>query len=56
MGAFGLPLQCDVISQTPERIRYQCTADRMFLTETYILEGPTGWPVVWLVASEQISS
>jgi len=55
VGAFGLPLQCNVVSQTPERVRYECVADRMFMTDTYTLEGPTGWPVVWLISKRSVS-
>ena len=55
VGAFGLPPQCEVVSQTPERVRYECVADRMFMVDTYILEGPTGLPVVWLVSHSSVS-
>jgi hypothetical protein len=54
-GAFGLSLQCEVVSETPERVRYECVADRMFMTDTYILEGPTGLPIVWLVSQSSVS-
>lgn len=55
VGAFGQPLECEVISQTPQRVRYECVADRMFMTDTYTLEGPTGLPVVWLVSQSSVS-
>lgn len=56
IGAFGLPLECHTVSQTPERVQYDCVADRMFMIDTYTLEGPTGWPIVWLVAKKSVSS
>ena len=56
VGAFGLPLDCQVVSRAAGRVRYECVTDRMFVVDTYILEGPAGWPIVWLVSKTTVSS
>ena len=56
VGAFGLPLDCQVVPHAAGRVRYECVADRMFVVDTYIFEGPAGWPIVWLVSKTSVSS
>ncbi len=52
---YGSPLECTTVSQTAERVRYECVANRMFMSDTYTLEGPAGWPVVWLVSTKSVN-
>ena len=51
-GFLGAPLKCQVISHTNQLVQYKCVADRLFVIDTYIFEGPEGWPIVWLVSKK----
>lgn len=51
-GFLGSPLECRQVSDDNNRVRYECVADRMVLIDTYVLEGPEGWPFVWPVSKE----
>jgi hypothetical protein len=47
-GFWGTPMACQVISNTPPTIRYECVVDRMFVIDKYVVEGLIGLPIVWL--------
>ncbi len=55
VGLWGTPLQCRVVSNTGQRIQYECIANRMFLIDKYVVEGVPGLPVVWLVSRETVN-
>ncbi len=50
MGMFGASLECRSERQPTGRVQYACVADRMFMTDTYVFEGPAGVPIMWPVA------
>ena len=49
-------LACHQESLPQQRVRYTCVADRMLATTTYVLEGPAGWPFVWLISETTVGS
>jgi hypothetical protein len=54
-GSLFAPLDCQSEPLAGNRVRYTCKADRMVLVTTYVLEGPAGWPFVWLVSTTDVN-
>ena len=54
-GFWGSPMKCQVISNTPPSIQYECVVDRMFVIDKYVVEGLIGLPVVWLKSHETVN-